>query len=176
MKLAIIIAGTLGCAALCSIICASLFVESGLYNIGADDHHTKFVFGIIMQLRNRSIEVRSRDIEVHEITDQRRLAAGAQRYSALCSGCHLAPGNPKSDIRTGMYPHPPSLAQQEVQEPKRAFWIIKHGIKMSAMPSWAKVMDDDAIWEVVAFVRKLPDMSPAAYEELSRRSPGPASG
>jgi mono/diheme cytochrome c family protein len=168
MKLVTIIAATLACAAVCSIICAGVFVESGVYNIGADDHHTKFVLGIIVQLRNRSIESRSRGIEVREITDQRRLAAGAQRYSELCSGCHLAPGSSKSDMRIGMYPHPPSLAQEEVQEPKRAFWIIKHGIKMSAMPSWAKVLDDDAIWEVVAFVRKMPDMSPEAYQQLSK--------
>jgi mono/diheme cytochrome c family protein len=169
MKLLTIIAATLGSAAFGSIICAVLFVESGLYNIGADDHHTKFVFGIILQLRNRSIELRSRDIQVHEITDQRRLASGAQRYSELCSGCHLAPGSPKSDMRIGMYPHPPTLAQEEAQEPKRAFWIIKHGIKMSAMPSWAKVLDDNAIWEIVAFVRRMPDMSPEAYQELSKR-------
>jgi mono/diheme cytochrome c family protein len=169
MKLVIISAATLSCAALCSIICAGLFIESGLYNIGADDHHTKFVFRTIVQLRDRSIESRSRDIEVHEITDQRRLAAGAQRYSELCSGCHLAPGSSNSDIRIGMYPHPPSLAQAEMQESRRAFWIIKHGIKMSAMPSWAKVLNDEAIWEVVAFVQKMPDMSPETYQELSKR-------
>jgi mono/diheme cytochrome c family protein len=169
MKPAFIIAATLGCAAVCSLIGAGLLVESGLYNIGADDHHTKLVFEIIVQLRNRSIESRSRNIEVREITEQRRLAAGAQRYSELCSGCHSAPGSLQSDMRIGMYPHPPTLAQEEVQEPKRAFWIIKHGIKMSAMPSWAKVLDDDAIWEVVAFVRKMPEMSPEVYQELSKR-------
>jgi mono/diheme cytochrome c family protein len=170
MKTATVIAATLGCAAFCSIICAGLFVESGLYDIGADDHHTKLVFGVIVQLRNRSIGARSGDIEVREITERAKLAAGAQRYAALCSGCHLAPGVEKSDIRIGMYPHPPSLAQEEAQEPRRAFWIVKHGIKMSAMPSWSKVMDDQEIWEVVAFLRKMPDMSPEAYQDLSRKT------
>lgn len=37
---------------------AALFVESGFYNIGADDHHTKAVLALITQLRNRSIEAR----------------------------------------------------------------------------------------------------------------------
>lgn len=171
MKTVIVIAATLGCAAFCSIICAGLFVESGLYNIGADDHHTKLVFGIIVQLRNRSIESRSSGIEVREITDQAKLAAGAQRYAALCSGCHLAPGVEKSDIRIGMYPHPPSLAQEEAQEPRRAFWIVKHGIKMSAMPAWGKSLDDGAIWELVRFIRRLPSLSPQDYQRLSVRSP-----
>jgi mono/diheme cytochrome c family protein len=170
MRLVIIIAATLGCTAFCSIICAGLLVESGLYNIGADDHHTKFVFGIIMQLRNRSIETRSRDIEVQVISDQRRLAAGARHYAERCSGCHLSPGMSQSDLRIGMYPHPPSLAQEQAPDPKRAFWIIKHGIKMSAMPSWSKVMDDDAIWEIVAFLQKMPEMSPEAFQQLSQRT------
>ena len=31
------------------------FIGSGIYNIGADDHHTKLVLAIIEQLRDRSI-------------------------------------------------------------------------------------------------------------------------
>jgi mono/diheme cytochrome c family protein len=69
----------------------------------------------------------------------------------------------KSDIRVGMYPHPPSLAQEEVQEPKRAFWIVKHGIKMSAMPAWGCTLNDRAIWDIISFVRQMPAMSPETY-------------
>jgi hypothetical protein len=35
------------------------------------------------------------------------------------------------------------------------------------MPAWEKTLDDAAIWEVVAFVRKLPSMTPETYAELS---------
>jgi len=95
------------------------------------------------------------------------IAAGARRYAALCAGCHLAPGVTKSDIRAGLYPHPPNLAQKEMQPAQRAFWIVKHGIKMSAMPAWGKMLDDAEIWEIVAFVRKMPAMTPEIYQELS---------
>jgi mono/diheme cytochrome c family protein len=93
--------------------------------------------------------------------------AGAQRYATLCAGCHLAPGIAKSEVRTGLYPHPPNLAQEEMQESRRAFWIIKHGIKMSAMPAWEKTLNDAAVWDVVAFVRKMPGMSPEEYRQLA---------
>jgi mono/diheme cytochrome c family protein len=63
------------------------------------------------------------------------------------------------------------LAQGELLQAQRAFWIIKHGIKMSAMPSWSKTLDDAAIWDVVAFVRKLPDMTPETYQQLSEHTP-----
>ena len=148
---------------------AALFVESGFYNIGADDHHTTAVLALITQLRNRSIETRLGSIKPQLEATPAMIQSGAAHYAALCVGCHLAPGQPKSDVRTGLYPHPPNLAQEDIQESRRTFWIIKHGIKMSAMPAWGKTLDDAAIWDVVAFVRKMPSMTPADYQQLAQR-------
>jgi mono/diheme cytochrome c family protein len=74
----------------------------------------------------------------------------------------------KSEVRAGLYPHPPNLAQEEVDDAQRAFWIIKHGIKMSAMPAWGRSLDDAAIWDVVAFLQRMPGMTPEAYQQLSQ--------
>jgi mono/diheme cytochrome c family protein len=165
LKISLIIAAVLAVG----VIGAGLFVESGFYNIGADDHHTKIVLAMIEQLRERSIGVRARAVEVPSLEDPKRAMAGAQRYAALCVGCHLAPGVTKSDIRLGLYPHPPNLAQEDTKDTQRAFWIIKHGIKMSAMPAWGKTLDDAAIWDIVSFIRMMPDMSADQYRQLSSR-------
>ena len=148
---------------------AALFVASGFYNIGADDHHTKVVLALITQLRDRSIEARLGSIKPQLTVTPAMIKSGAEHYAALCVGCHLAPGVAKSDLRAGLYPHPPSLAQEDIQESRRAFWIIKHGIKMSAMPAWSKTLDDAAIWDVVAFVRKMPSLTPEDYQQLAQR-------
>ena len=66
-----------------------------------------------------------------------------------------------------MYPHPPNLAQEGIYDPKQAFWIVKHGIKMSAMPSWSKSLDDSAIWDIVAFLHAVPGMTPEQYRQLT---------
>jgi mono/diheme cytochrome c family protein len=76
----------------------------------------------------------------------------------------------KSDMRPGLYPHPPSLAH--TRDAQRAFWTIKHGIKMSAMPAWGKSLDDAEIWDIVSFVRKMPAMSPETYQQLSQGRQG----
>ena len=148
---------------------AALFVASGFYNIGADDHHTKATLALITQLRDRSIQARLGSIQPQLAATPAMIQSGAEHYAALCVGCHLAPGVTKSDLRTGLYPHPPNLAQEDIQESRRTFWIIKHGIKMSAMPAWGKTLDDAAIWDVVAFVRKMPGMTPEDYQGLARR-------
>jgi mono/diheme cytochrome c family protein len=154
---------------LVGVLSALLLVESGLYDIGADDHHTKAVLALITQLRDRSIDARLDSTGLQPAATPAMLRSGAEHYAALCVGCHLAPGQNSSDLRTGLYPHPPNLAQQDIQESRRAFWVIKHGIKMSAMPAWGKTLDDAAIWDVVAFVRKMPAMSTAEYQQLARR-------
>ena len=52
VKMGLVVAGTLAALALGG----ALYIGSGIYNIGADDHHTKIVLAIIEQLRDRSIE------------------------------------------------------------------------------------------------------------------------
>jgi hypothetical protein len=130
-KTALIVAATLALMA----IGAVMFIGSGLYNIGADDHHTRIVLAVITQLRERSITARANSIAVPDLEGASRIAAGAEHYAALCEGCHLAPGVTKSELRPGLYPHPPNLAQEDILDARKAFWIIKHGIKMSAMPA-----------------------------------------
>jgi mono/diheme cytochrome c family protein len=39
---------------------------------------------------------------------------------------------------------------------------------MSAMPAWGKSLEDASVWDIVAFVRKMPDMTPETYRELSQ--------
>ncbi len=146
---------------------AALFVVSGIYDIGADDHHTALVTALIGELRDRSIAVRAQPLAVPDLTDAAQIAAGAKLYAVHCVGCHLAPDVNRSDLSRGLYPHPPNLAQQAPPEPRRAFWVVKHGIKMSAMPAWGRTLDDAEVWELVAFVRQLPSMTGENYQRVT---------
>jgi mono/diheme cytochrome c family protein len=152
------------------VIGGAAFVISGVYNIGADDHHTAIVLTIIEELRERSIGTRANSIMVPSLEDPSKVTAGAVRYSTLCIGCHLAPGVMRSDLRKGLYPHPPNLAQEDIRDSRRVFWTIKHGIKMSAMPAWGKTLNDEAIWDLVAFVRQMPTMTPDTYRQITTSS------
>lgn len=149
---------------------AGAFVYSGIYNIGADDHHSKPVSAVLQALRDRSIRLRSEDIAVPDLEDPQLILKGAGQYAAMCTGCHLKPGMKDSEIRPGLYPQPPNLSQVHV-DPRAAFWVIKHGIKMSAMPAWGASHDDPTIWSMVAFLQKLPDMTPAQYQDIVARAP-----
>lgn len=150
---------------------AAIFVWSGAYNIGADDPHWSATHAAIETLRERSIEARLDDIQPPNLDDPRRIQRGTLSYSAMCTGCHLSPGVDDTEIRPGLYPMPPNLSKEETHDPRRSFWVIKHGIKLTAMPAWGKTHTDGQIWDMVAFLQKLPGMTPAQYEQLGGKPP-----
>jgi mono/diheme cytochrome c family protein len=161
---------TLVVLAVVAIAGVSAFVWSGIYNIGADDHHTKPVYALMQALRERSIEHHAKDIAVPNLDDPQLILKGAGQYAAMCTGCHLAPGMAENEMRPGLYPKPPQLAKFR-PDPREAFWVIKHGIKMSAMPAWGASHDDATIWSMVAFLQKLPGMTPAQYKDIVAKAP-----
>lgn len=149
------------------------FIYSGAYNIGADAPHWPITFKLIEILRDRSIAVRVKGIEEPPLDDSALIAKGAGDYSAMCTGCHLAPGmGEDTKIRAGLYPQPPNLSEPSDLSPAEAFWIIKHGIKMSSMPAWGASLDDHAIWGLVAFLRKMPSLTPEQYAEMTANAGG----
>jgi len=44
------------------------------------------------------------------------------------------------------------------------FWIAKHGIKMSGMPSFGRTHDDETLWNITAFAMRLPGMTQEEYD------------
>lgn len=145
----------------------------GVVNVGADDPHFPAVHAFLTMARDRSIEVRSRDIEVPNLDDQALIRAGAGNYNSMCIGCHLAPGVAETELSQSLYPAPPNLVKIGVDgNPSAAFWVIKHGIKATGMPAWGKSMGDEYIWGMVAFLNQLPTMDAKQYQTLVASSGG----
>jgi mono/diheme cytochrome c family protein len=149
---------------------AAVIVYSGVFDVAADVPHSALVYRLMEAVRDRSIAVRVKDIQVPPLDDPKLVTEGAEHYDAMCVGCHLAPGVKESEIRDGLYPQPPNLTEHIHASPAEMFWVIKHGIKMSAMPAWGKTHDDQSIWGLVAFLRKLPELTPDQYQALVNAS------
>ena len=147
-------------------VSVAVLVYLGVFNVAADDPHSAAVFVALELARDRSIAMRVRDLQVPALDDPALVAEGAEHYGAMCAGCHLAPDARQSEIRDGLYPQPPDLTQRADVSPAEQFWVVKHGIKMSAMPAWGKSHDDRSIWGIVAFLRRLPDLSPEQYRAM----------
>ncbi len=164
---------------LAMIALAVAAVFSGVINIAADAPDDPWLFSIIAAAREQSIAHHSAGILVPaNFTTPENVRRGAGNYEAMCVGCHLRPGETNSEIRSGLNPQPPDLSRMDHEDSAaissaRHFWIIKHGIKATGMPAWAKGgMEDGEIWNLVAFLQQLPRLSSDQYQALVASSAG----
>ena len=173
------------CCAVVVIVAATAgaYLYSGWYPIGADSPHNAFTFWALETLREQSIHRASSGVVVPaDLDSPERLLAGGADYNDMCAGCHLKPGLAQSDFSLGLYPAPPNLsletqddeagAEDKNARAREHFWVIKHGIKASGMPAWGYGHDDNRIWNMVAFLQRLPDLSPQQYQILTARRQG----
>ena len=139
----------------------------GAFNVAADAPHSVLTSKVLALVRNRSIATRAASLTVPNLANGDLIAMGAEHYAAMCTGCHLAPGVTESELRQGLYPAPPDFTEGTSLRPAEAFWVIKHGIKMSAMPAWGGTHDDETIWAVVAFLQQMPTLDAKSYSALT---------
>lgn len=151
------------------LVVAALVIWSGAYNVAATAPHfgvTKWFFATV---RDQSVALRAETIEPRaELHARLAMEQAVRSFHDMCVGCHSAPGLEPSFIREGLNPKPPKLSEDRVQARSDAelFWIISRGIKMSGMPALGPTHQDDDIWELVAFIRKLPELEPEEYRAL----------
>jgi mono/diheme cytochrome c family protein len=163
MKIVLIIAAVLAALGLG----AAAFVYSGLYDISATDQHLPPTFHAIRKTMERSVERRAKDIVAPPLGSPAQLERGLAIFRAHCVQCHGAPGVAPEPFALALRPLPTPLVRSgRDREPAYLYWVVRNGIKMTAMPSWEMRMADEDLWAVVAFMRKLPSLSPREYEAL----------
>lgn len=150
---------------------ASLCVYGGTYDISADTPHSQPVYWLLQKVRQSSIAARAQDVVPNDLSDAKRVTSGAGQYAEMCSSCHLAPGMKRTEISRGLYPRAPELRRGSDLTPAEEFWVVKHGIKMTGMPAWGVTHDDELLWDVVAFLRKMPELTAEQYKALVESAP-----
>lgn len=101
------------------------------------------------------------------LTDE-NLIAGVALYASHCAICHgTAKGDASaSPVAKGLYPPPPQLATDGVEDDPEgeSFWKVKHGIRLTGMPSWKNALNDQQIWTLALFLKHM-DKLPAAADQ-----------
>ncbi len=81
--------------------------------------------------------------------------SGAAIYRQMCSRCHGLTAQSDNTYGKSFYPPAPHLmARGTTFTEGEVFWIVKHGIRNTAMPAWSNLLSDDDIWKVAGEVRK----------------------
>ena len=155
-------------------IIAAVFFFGGYYNIAATEQDNGAVAWALIQVRKASIDRHATDTPPASLTDPATIQAGAKAFAARgCVNCHGGPGAQWAKFSEGLNPGPPDLKDVVGElQPREIFWVVKNGIRMTGMPSFAGAgVPDPEIWSMVAFLKKLPTVSDADFKAWSAASP-----
>ena len=95
--------------------------------------------------------------------DAAEIAAGSALFKQKCEVCHAYDGSGKTQTGSGEYPRPPPLRSTVASiSDGEIFYHIRNGIRNTGMPAWD--MPDRQIWQLVAFIRHLPEVAPLTAE------------
>jgi mono/diheme cytochrome c family protein len=82
--------------------------------------------------------------------------AGAEIYKTYCLACHGEQGLGDGPAGAGLSPKPQNLPElAATMGDDYIFWRISKGVPGTSMVGWQGTLDDEKIWQVVAFIRTL---------------------
>ena len=167
----------IGLLAILGGIGAATFFFGGFFNVAANDPDPDIVNWSLIQVRKASISRHAIDRPPAGLLDDPAMVqAGGLAYSKNgCTYRHGAPGVEPATFSEGLNPPPDLRAVVTDIRPEELFWVIKNGIKMTAMPSFGAdnpPVRDKSIWAIVAFLKKLASVSDKNFKAWSTTPPG----
>ena len=160
---------------LLGVLGALLFAWSGFYNVAATAGHWPAVGWLLGYTMKNSVELHAMSLTPPPLGGAALVERGAGHYETGCAPCHGAPGWARNRIPRNMLPQPPYLPPRIGKwSEEELFWLVKHGLKYTGMPSWPAAQRDDEVWAVTAFMLRLPDMDADEYAALALGAPAQA--
>jgi mono/diheme cytochrome c family protein len=141
------------------------FIYSGIYDVSALEPDNAIVRWALHTTSDHSVDARLGGISVPAGLDApQAILSGGHLFAENCVVCHGGPGLKPTTIAQGLNPQPPNLFRA-ARKPwmEEMFRFIKYGVKMTAMPGFGKTYSDEQIWQLAAFLRKAPGMSPEDF-------------
>lgn len=97
------------------------------------------------------------------------LMAGMKIFRDDCAGCHGEGSKRSVWGTTSFVPRVPQFATTPPRRPEaQIHWVVKNGIRNTAMGAWQQLMTDEQIWKVTGFVShidSLPSDVAAAWQK-----------
>jgi mono/diheme cytochrome c family protein len=103
----------------------------------------------------------------HPMTET-SMAEAREHFVAHCSICHGINGRGDTLIGRNVYPKVPDMSKSETQQltDGELYYIITNGVRFTAMPAFGDEDSPKSIWDLVSFIRRLPQLTPEELKQL----------
>ncbi len=143
-------------------------IYTGAYDVSAAKPEASLTAWVLSTMMDHSVMRQAKGIVVPSLEDSALTSIGFDHYNEMCVTCHGSPSGGRSEAGRGLNPPAPDLSETAKDwTSAELYWIIKNGIKMTGMPAFGPTHDEHKLWAMVAFVQKLPGMTPEQYKAFS---------
>lgn len=151
-------------------VAVAAVVYTGSFNVSATIPPSKTERKLATFALNRVVARRAPARKNPLPADSETLRGGLAHFRENCLLCHGAPGVDPGEIGQGLNPGAPDLTLRRVQARSdgELFWITSNGIRMTGMPAFSPTHGEKEIWQIVAFLRHLPEITDAEKAALER--------
>ncbi len=159
-------------AVLLVLLLAAVVWLSGLFNncCGARPEPSRTEALLARTLRSLSMPHNARDQKNPIAVSPEVLQKASRHFADHCASCHGNDGRGDTPIGLHVYPRSPDMRQAGTQEltDGELYYIIHNGVRWTAMPSWGASDYDPESWELVHFIRHLPNLTSAELHDMER--------
>lgn len=147
-------------------LAGAVVIFGGYYPVAASERDPIGVGALLTATSDHAVERRAKGLHAPNFTPA-DVQLGGVHFKGVCAECHGAPGVKPEDFATAMNPRPPDLSKAtDDLSVEQVFWIVKNGIKMSAMPAFGKTEEEGDLWKIAAFVKQISKVTPSQYAAL----------
>jgi mono/diheme cytochrome c family protein len=134
---------------------------------------TRLEIFLARNVRHLAIPARARATPNPVRISPENLREARLHFADHCATCHANDGRGSTEIGQGLFPKPPDLRAPETQKLSdgELFWIIENGVRFTGMPAFSSHGEQDDSWELVLFIRHLPQLTPEERMEMERYNP-----
>src|SRR6516162_1838409 len=145
-------------------------VTSGLVPANADSSPSSLERWVARTSLRAALERDTKRLQNPLQPSDENLIAGVHLYAENCVVCHGASDAKPSNPAQGFYIEAPQLAKDGVEDDPEAasFWKVKHGIRFTAMPSFATTLQDEEIWKIAMFLKRMDKPPPTVDTEWKK--------
>src|SRR5579864_26060 len=153
------------------LACAGLVLAFyGLVDVRADQTPSQLEKSLAGKAMDASLDRHAPSLRRSIEPNDANLREGMSLYRDKCAQCHGDPQTPESKLTE--YPPAPQFMTDHADMPENQnVYIIKHGVRWTAMPGWEGLLSDDQILKVTAFLSHMQQLPAAVDHEWKTASP-----
>lgn len=143
-----------------------LYIRFGFVNPRADIPISGLEKATAMPALDAAVDRRAPEVKNPIAPTDANLIAGMKLYQTNCAVCHGDIHYPHGKLADSFYPRAPQFVEDPADMPENQnFYIIQHGVRLSGMPAWNKIFNDQQMWQVTTFLSQMDKLPPNVSDQ-----------